>query len=466
MSAAARRPHPPGLAPRIGGSASRSLTAMSASILRFTSTPASLRPWISSRVAHALQPRGGVDPGDPEPAEVALAVAPVAVGVQRPSAAPALWRSGRRSACGRSSPSLLQHLAALLARVDGALDAGSLAASEQRVAPLDVGTARSRPAAPSAACASATSSRGCGSSRRAGRAACPWRSCGSASWRRNEFSSSASGSTIEADARPRLLACSLASEARRRVLWRPHAHRLRGRHPTELRQDGAGDRRRCAIALPEGRHAIVHTGQHYDRLMSEVFLEELGVPAPDHMLEVGSGSHAAADGAGDGAARAGAGGGAPRPGDRPRRRQLDPGGGADRGEAAASRSPTSSRACAASTARCPRRSTGSSPTSSPTTLFCTAEEAIENLRAEGIADERIHLVGNTMIDTLVALEDRFRAARRRAAPRGRAGRLRARHPAPPRPRRRPAAGGDGRAARRRWPARCRSSSRSTRARAR
>src|SRR4051812_16216381 len=44
--------------------------------------------------------------------------------------------------------------------------------------------------------------------------------------------------------------------------------------------------------LPEWRTAIVHTGQHYDRLMSDVFLEELGVPEPDHMLGVGSGSHA------------------------------------------------------------------------------------------------------------------------------------------------------------------------------
>jgi UDP-N-acetylglucosamine 2-epimerase (non-hydrolysing) len=44
--------------------------------------------------------------------------------------------------------------------------------------------------------------------------------------------------------------------------------------------------------LPGAHHILIHTGQHYDRLMSDIFLEELGVPAPDHMLDVGSASHA------------------------------------------------------------------------------------------------------------------------------------------------------------------------------
>jgi UDP-N-acetylglucosamine 2-epimerase (non-hydrolysing) len=39
-------------------------------------------------------------------------------------------------------------------------------------------------------------------------------------------------------------------------------------------------------------HRIIHTGQHYDREMNEVFFDELGIPPPDVRLGAGGGSHA------------------------------------------------------------------------------------------------------------------------------------------------------------------------------
>jgi UDP-N-acetylglucosamine 2-epimerase (non-hydrolysing) len=160
--------------------------------------------------------------------------------------------------------------------------------------------------------------------------------------------------------------------------------------------------------LPEGRHAIVHTGQHYDRLMSEIFLEELGVPAPDHMLEVGSGSHAQQT------ARV--------------MERLEPVLAEERPDLVIVPGDVNSTLAAALTAakmQIPVAHIESGLRSFDRTmpeelnrivadqlsaqLFIHSPEANDNLHAEGIPAERIHLVGNTMIDTLVALEDRFRS---------------------------------------------------------
>ena len=161
---------------------------------------------------------------------------------------------------------------------------------------------------------------------------------------------------------------------------------------------------------PGWRHAIVHTGQHYDRLMSEIFLEELGVPAPDHMLGVGSGSHA------EQAARV--------------IEHLEPVLLEERPDLVFVPGDVNSTLAAALCAAKLGIAVGhiesglrSFDRSMPEEinrlvtdhlsreLFLHSDEAIENLRAEGVAEERMRFVGNTMIDTLVALEEGFRARR-------------------------------------------------------
>jgi UDP-N-acetylglucosamine 2-epimerase (non-hydrolysing) len=159
--------------------------------------------------------------------------------------------------------------------------------------------------------------------------------------------------------------------------------------------------------LPDAGHTVVHTGQHYDRLMSEVFFEDLGMPAPDHMLEVGSGSHAQQTA---------------RTMERLEPILLD-----ERPDLVIVPGDVNSTLAAAVTAaklQIPVAHVESGLRSFDRTmpeelnrivadqlsehLFLHSDEAVENLRAEGVAEQRMHFVGNTMIDTLVALEGRFR----------------------------------------------------------
>ncbi|MGB3423194.1 MAG: UDP-N-acetylglucosamine 2-epimerase (non-hydrolyzing) [Castellaniella sp.] len=49
--------------------------------------------------------------------------------------------------------------------------------------------------------------------------------------------------------------------------------------------------RALAAHHPDSHEILVHTGQHYDANMSDVFFEELDIPKPDHHLGIGGGSH-------------------------------------------------------------------------------------------------------------------------------------------------------------------------------
>lgn len=157
------------------------------------------------------------------------------------------------------------------------------------------------------------------------------------------------------------------------------------------------------------RQRLVHTGQHYDERMSEVFFRQLGLPEPDVNLGVGSGSHAEQTGA----VMTGL-----------ERLFLE-----ERPDLVVVYGDVNSTVAAALVAaklqvplahveaglRSFDRSMPEEVNRVVTDrladlLFATSADAVAHLGNEGVPADRIHLVGNPMIDTLLAHLDAFDVA--------------------------------------------------------
>jgi UDP-N-acetylglucosamine 2-epimerase (non-hydrolysing) len=160
---------------------------------------------------------------------------------------------------------------------------------------------------------------------------------------------------------------------------------------------------------------VVHTGQHYDAAMSAIFFEELGVGDPDFSLGVGSGSHAVQT------ARV--------------MERLEPVLLETEPDLVLVPGDVNSTLAAALVATklglrvghieaglrsfdrtMPEEINRVVTDQISDLLFTHSPEAATHLAREGIAAERVHPVGNTMIDTLVAMRGRIEAA---AAPQAR-----------------------------------------------
>ncbi|WP_131737860.1 non-hydrolyzing UDP-N-acetylglucosamine 2-epimerase [Actinomadura roseirufa] len=169
-----------------------------------------------------------------------------------------------------------------------------------------------------------------------------------------------------------------------------------------------------ALGAAGAEQAVIHTGQHYDERMSEIFFVELGLPEPDVNLGVGSGGHAAQTAA--------------------LMIGLE--------QEFTSRSPalvivygdvnsTIAAALVAAKLHIPVAHVEAGLRSFDMTMpeevnrrltdqlsdlcLVTSPEAIGHLATEGISPDRAHLVGNPMIDTLLANLDSFDTERVRAA---------------------------------------------------
>jgi UDP-N-acetylglucosamine 2-epimerase (non-hydrolysing) len=157
-------------------------------------------------------------------------------------------------------------------------------------------------------------------------------------------------------------------------------------------------------AHPHVDAVLVHTGQHYDENLSDVFFEELGMKRPDVCLEVGSGKH------GQQTARV------IEQFEDVLEKAANDGGPFDRVVVVGDVNSTMAAALAAVKLHVPvahveaglRSCDRSMPEeinrivtdSVSDMLFVSEPSGMENLRREGHAEESLHLAGNVMIDTL------------------------------------------------------------------
>lgn len=170
------------------------------------------------------------------------------------------------------------------------------------------------------------------------------------------------------------------------------------------------------IPFPAIDHVLVHTGQHYDAAMSDSFFSDLDLPAPDVHLGVGAGAANV------------------QTAEIMKKFEV----------VLLAKRPdvvilvgdvNSTLACAIVTAKTSFDSVGTRPLlahveaglrsfdrSMPEEInrivtdhvsdmfFVTEESGLQNLRSEGISSQKIHFVGNTMIDSLLAFKDKAEAS--------------------------------------------------------
>ena len=161
-------------------------------------------------------------------------------------------------------------------------------------------------------------------------------------------------------------------------------------------------------SAPEIEPLLVHTGQHYDANMSELFFKQLGIPEPDLNLGVGSASHAVQTAE--------------------IMRAFEPIVEEHRPDAVLVVGDVNSTiACGLVAVKLgvrlvhveaglrsfdrtmPEEINRVLTDAISDLLFCTEQSGVDNLRREGIADAKIHLVGNVMIDTLLRHRERAEA---------------------------------------------------------